>query len=278
MREQEARTMTEIRNQSENYQLTGKDKIKDYFERIQKQGKKLFVPYIVAGDGGLDRLVEQIELLEASGAAAIEIGFPFSDPVADGPTIQEAGLRALSEGVTLDQVLDLLEAHRETRQVPILLMTYINPIFVYGIERFAARCKEAGVDGIIVPDLPMEEEQLLTDDLEQHRLAFIRLAALTSTEERIQELANRSEGFLYAVAVRGTTGARESYEDSVASYLNKLKKIAPVPVLAGFGISTASQARELAQHCDGVIVGSKIVELFHQKKDVEVQKFIEASL
>lgn len=258
--------------------LHGKEKINTYFQAIQKRGENLFVPYIVAGDGGLERLAEQITLLEQSGVAAIELGMPFSDPVADGPTIQKAGMRALDAGITLEKVLDMLEKTRATRKVPIILMTYVNPIFAYGVETFARRCKEAGVDGLIVPDVPMEEETLLTGALDKFDVAFIRLIALTSTEERMRQLAERSEGFLYAVAVRGTTGARANYEDTVASYLQKLKNLSPVPVLAGFGVSNASQAKELSQHCDGVIVGSTIVDLFHKGKDDQVRELVADSL
>src|SRR5690625_1072902 len=258
--------------------LHGKEKINTYFQAIQKRGENLFVPYIVAGDGGLERLAEQITLLEQSGVAAIELGMPFSDPVADGPTIQKAGMRALDAGITLEKVLDMLEKTRATRKVPIILMTYVNPIFAYGVETFARRCKEAGVDGLIVPDVPMEEETLLTGALDKFDVAFIRLVALTSTEERMRQLAERSEGFLYAVAVRGTTGARANYEDTVASYLQKLKNLSPVPVLAGFGVSNASQAKELSQHCDGVIVGSTIVDLFHKGKDDQVRELVADSL
>src|SRR5690625_2236340 len=157
--------------------LHGREKINTYFQAIQKRGEKLFVPYIVAGDGGLERLAEQITLLEQSGVAAIEIGMPFSDPVADGPTIQKAGMRALDAGITLEKVLDMLEKTRATRKVPIILMTYVNPIFAYGVETFARRCKEAGVDGLIVPDVPMEEETLLTGALDKFDVAFIRLVA-----------------------------------------------------------------------------------------------------
>lgn len=256
----------------------GKAKMKAYFEAVQARGDNLFVPYIVAGDGGLDRLQEQIQLLEESGVAAIELGIPFSDPVADGPTIQRAGMRALEAGVTLHGVMDMLEKTRDERTVPIVLMTYVNPIFAYGVAEFAAACEASGVDGLIVPDVPMEEEDLLAEALSAHEVAFIRLVALTSTPERMRALAERSEGFLYAVAVRGTTGARASHDGSVAAYLEKLKKMSDVPVLAGFGVSNPKQAQELSSHCDGVIVGSAIVDLFSEGRDEEVRALVEKSL
>lgn len=256
----------------------GKEKLETYFETIQKRGQNLFVPYIMAGDCSLDMLKERILFLEQTGVAAIELGIPFSDPVADGPTIQEAGLRALKNGTSLKQIISFLESFKNERHVPIVLMAYLNPIYAYGIEQFASDCSDAGVDGVIIPDIPLEEEHLIADALSAHSIAFIRLAALTSTEERLAEIAKRSEGFLYAVSVTGTTGERVSYEDRVYAYLQNLKQISNVPVLAGFGVSNPEQAKQLSSYCDGVIVGSKIVSLFHEGKDEEVKELIEKSL
>lgn len=258
----------------------GKLKIDDYLKKIQSAGKNLFVPFITAGDGdgGVDNLPERIQYLQDSGAATIELGIPFSDPVADGPTIQEASIRALRNGTSLKKVLNVLEPAKNTRAVPIVLMTYINPIFAYGVEAFAADCERVGVDGVIIPDLPMEEESLVADALAKHSIAFIRLAALTSTPERLEEIAKRSEGFLYAVSVTGTTGERAEHQERVSDYLETLKKQANVPVLAGFGVASSEQAHALSAHCDGVIVGSRIVDLLHQGKDAEVRQLIEDSL
>lgn len=256
----------------------GIKKIEAYFKEIKNRGKNLFIPYIVAGDGGLDMLVDRIKLLEESGVAAIELGIPFSDPVADGPTIQRAGMRAIQNGVTLHSVLELMENTKVERNVPIIFMTYFNPIFSYGIEAFASACKRSGVDGVIIPDVPMEEEFMIADTLKKYDIAFIRLVAMTSTIERKKKLAEISEGFLYAVSVTGTTGARSSHDEKVGEYLRSLKEMSNVPVLAGFGVSRPEQARKLSSYCDGVIVGSKIVDLFHEGKDEEVQKLIEESL
>jgi len=256
----------------------GKEKIATYFEKKRAGGKKLFVPYIVAGDGGLDKLKQRIKFLQESGVAAIELGIPFSDPVADGPTIQEASIRSLQHGTTLAKVLEILEPFKEERQVPIILMTYINPIYAYGIEKFALDCERVGVDGVIIPDLPLEEEEIIVNFLDKHHIAFIRLAALTSTPERIKKIAKSSEGFLYAVSVTGTTGARAAHQERVYSYLETLKKHSQVPVLAGFGVSNPKQAHDLSKHCDGVIVGSKIVDLLHQGKKNEVKTLIKKSL
>jgi len=258
----------------------GKEKIATYFESIQRNDQHLFVPYIVAGDGegGVHNLKERITFLQDCGAAAIELGIPFSDPVADGPTIQEGSIRALENGTTLKGVLDVLAIDKEKRDIPIILMTYINPIFAFGIDAFAETCERVGVDGVIIPDVPLEEEALLTAPLAKHSIAFIRLAALTSSTERLEEIASRSEGFLYAVSVKGTTGAREAHQENVATYLEQLKQYSTVPVLAGFGVSNPTQAHALSAHSDGVIVGSKIVDLFHQGKDAEIRRLIEESI
>lgn len=256
----------------------GKEKIATYFKAIQDENKNLFVPYIMAGDCELPVLKERILSLQESGVAAIELGIPFSDPVADGPTIQEAGIRALNNGTTLKKIISFLKEFKDERDVPIVLMAYLNPIYAYGIDKFARDCADSGVSGVIIPDIPLEEEHLVADALSTHSIAFIRLAALTSTPERLAEIAKRSEGFLYAVAVTGTTGERTSYDDRVSTYLEKLKKLSYVPVLAGFGVSNPEQARQLSSHCDGVIVGSKIVSLYHEGKDKEVYELIKESL
>lgn len=253
----------------------GKRRIERVLEEKQAGNRPLFIPYIMAGDGGLDRLTERIQLLEEAGASAIELGIPFSDPVADGPTIQEAGVRALNNGTSLRKILTILEETKEERTIPIIFMTYMNPIYAFGIEAFAKAGKEAGVDGIIIPDLPLEEESIIADVLQAQDIAHIRLAALTSPLERLKEIAKRSEGFLYAVAVTGTTGVREENEAGVHEYLQTLKEHSNVPVLAGFGVSSAKQARELSASCDGVIVGSKIVNLLHQEKTEEITQLIQ---
>ncbi len=255
-----------------------KTKLESHLKNKVANNENLFVPYIMAGDGGLDALKEQILFLESCGVSAIELGIPFSDPVADGPTIQEAGLRSLKAGTTLKGVLDTLKTFIDERNVPIILMTYINPIFNYGVDEFAKDCKASGVSGVIIPDVPYEEEEFLLSPLNSNDIAFIRLAALTSTKERLEKIAKQSEGFLYAVSVTGTTGKRAEHQERVYKYLAGLKEQSNVPVLAGFGISDATQAQKMNESCDGVIVGSAIVDLLHLKKYDEIKSFIQASL
>lgn len=241
------------------------------------KGDRAFIPYIMAGDGGLDHLGEQLFLLQEAGATAVELGIPFSDPVADGPTIQEAGNRALAHGVTLKDVLHEVGRLRNEIQIPIVLMTYLNPVFQYGIQEFAKACHTVGVSGVIVPDLPLEECQILKGDLTKHNIALIQLVSLTSPLDRIQRIAKASEGFLYAVTVTGITGTQNEFAGNLKEHLALLKKCSLVPVMAGFGISTPSQVREMSQIADGVIVGSRIVEAMHSGDHKLIRALIGAS-
>lgn len=246
-------------------------------ESTLAQGDKAFVPYIVAGDGGLEVLPERLIFLEKWGATAVEIGVPFSDPVADGPTIQAASMRALKKGTTLKKVLEKISEVRSKVSLPLIVMTYMNPVYALGLKEFVALAKEVGVDGCIIPDLPLEEEEIITPLLEEAGIELIRLVTLTSPLERIEKIAQRSKGFLYAVTVTGITGARSQFEDRLGHYLAQIKRVSPIPVLAGFGISTPQQVKEISAHCHGVIVGSKIVELFHENNLAEIEKLIQAS-
>ncbi|MDW4526993.1 tryptophan synthase subunit alpha [Rossellomorea marisflavi] len=254
---------------------------KEFLEKALKTelelGNKVFIPYIMAGDGGLDELIPTLRRLEAHGATAIELGIPFSDPVADGPTIQEAGKRALKHGTTLAGVLDVLKGNRHEVTIPLVFMTYINPIFRYGVSRFFRDCREAGVDGLIIPDLPLEHLDLIEADAVEHGIAIIQLATLTSSEERVKELARRSEGFLYAVTVKGITGARKEFDDVISRHLNLLKEHSPVPVLAGFGISSPEHVKTMSQSCDGVVVGSRIIDLLQTDDEETIKSLIGAS-
>ncbi|MCM3215832.1 tryptophan synthase subunit alpha [Niallia taxi] len=251
--------------------------IAERFDEVKRNGDKAFVPYIMAGDGGLETLEEKIKFLENAGATAIELGIPFSDPVADGPIIQAAGIRALQAGTTLKKVFDTLASFRETTTIPIVFMTYLNPILAYGIEAFFASCEKSGVNGLIVPDMPIEEEGLLLSSAQKHQVEIIRLVTLTSSIDRIAEIAKKGNGFLYAVTVTGITGSRTVFQSQLGEHLHKVKEVSPIPVLAGFGISTPEHVKEMTKHCDGVIVGSKIVELFHRNELAEIKSLIAAS-
>jgi len=238
-------------------------------DKIQKalteKEKKAFVPYIMAGDGGLETLKEKLLFLQECGADAVELGIPFSDPVADGPTIQEAGIRALKKGTTLRKVLETIQTFKTEISIPLILMTYLNPLVAYGINKFAEDAANAGISGCIIPDLPLEEEDFILPALEQQEIALIRLVTLTTPVERIKEIGSRATGFIYAVTVTGITGARNNFSEDLAAFLSSVKSVSSVPVLAGFGVSNAEQVREVCKHCDGVIVGSKIIDLFEQR-------------
>ncbi|GEN57567.1 tryptophan synthase alpha chain [Halolactibacillus alkaliphilus] len=253
-----------------------KQQLDAQFKNVLDRGDKLFVPYIMAGDGGLEKLNDQIKFLETAGASAIELGLPFSDPVADGETIQQAGIRSLKAGTTVKGVFETLKKSKG-HKIPIILMTYMNPVFHYGVENFADACVEAGVSGLIVPDLPMEEESMVSEIFKAHDLALIRLVALTSPKSRREALKKRTEGFLYAVTVTGTTGERHTFTERVDHYLEDLKQGAHVPVLAGFGISTPDQVKALSKHADGVIVGSRIVKALHDGDYQVIESLIHAS-
>ncbi len=240
-------------------------------------GDKAFVPYIMAGDGGLGTLKQNILFLQKAGVTAIELGIPFSDPVADGPVIQEAGERALAQGVTLRTVLKELALFTDEVTVPLVIMTYLNPILSYGINEFTKDCSISGISGLIVPDLPLEESDLLRNELVESEIALIQLVSLTSPPERIRKITAAGEGFIYAVTVNGITGVRDGFGDDLQTHLEELKAVSPVPVLAGFGISTPDQVRSIGAFADGVIVGSAIVDAFHRGDLKVVEALVKAA-
>ena len=244
------------------------------FSTLKQENKKAFIPYLMAGDGGLENLVDRLILLEKFGATAIEVGVPFSDPVADGPTIQAAGLRALEKGTTLRGIVKEIEKARKAVSVPIVLMTYLNPIYSYGISEFVRDIQQAGVDGCIIPDLPIEEEDIIVTELEAANVELIRLVTMTTPIERIKEISSKGRGFLYTVTVKGITGVRNEYDAELTQFISTVKKVSSIPVLAGFGISAKEQIEEITKYCDGVIVGSKIVDLFEQNRLSEMEELM----
>jgi tryptophan synthase alpha chain len=230
------------------------------FVEIVRRGRKAFIPYIMAGDPNLGRTVELVRILEDCGADILELGVPFSDPLADGPTIQRAAQRALSEGVTLHKVIELVADLRTRTQIPVVLMTYYNPIFKYGEERFVHDASGAGVDGIIVPDLPPDEAGELLAFSKQSNFDVIFLVAPTSTEDRVRRVSKSSRGFIYYVSITGITGSKLSMDSSISSHVSKIRSMSRKPVAVGFGIATPEEASEVASFADGVIVGSAIVK------------------
>jgi tryptophan synthase alpha chain len=236
------------------------------FRDLRAARGKALIPFITAGDPDLPTTRELAWALEKAGADLLELGVPFSDPLADGTTIQRASQRALENGVTLKGVIGLVEQVRARSPIPIILMSYVNPILRMGAREFATRASDAGVDGIIVPDLPPEEAQQLQEHCTAAQVYTIFLAAPTSTEGRLRRIAEASQGYIYYVALKGVTGARERVQSDLEASLARLRRLTDKPIAVGFGISTAAQVSHVAALADGVIVGSAIVDRIEQRE------------
>ena len=224
--------------------------------------KKAFIPFITAGDQGITTTEKYIRTMARAGATLIEIGIPFSDPVAEGPVIQAASERALSTGVTTDDIFEMVRHLRtgtDALTIPLVFMTYLNPIYVYGVESFMTRCEEVGIQGVIVPDCPLEEKRELSRQAKAHGVSVISLIAPTS-EQRIEGIASQAEGFVYCVSSLGVTGMRSDIKTDIASIVQQIRQYTDIPVAVGFGISTPEQAKAMAHVSDGAIIGSAIVK------------------
>ena len=241
-----------------------KNRIDQRFRDLAARHEPAFIPYITAGDPTLDATEELVVALERAGADVIELGVPFSDPVADGVVNQEAAQRALASGTSLHKIIARVKTLRARTQVPLVLFTYVNPVLAYGYEAFAADAADAGVDGVLCVDLPPEEAEDYKRLLDALGIATIFLIAPTSSPERIALIAQRSSGFVYYVSRTGVTGERADIETSVCEMVAAIKQHTNVPVAVGFGISTPAQSAEVAGYADGVIVGSAIVRLIGQ--------------
>ena len=247
------------------------NRIDKKFQELRGQGTKAFMPYLCAGDPSPELTSKLLLTLEEAGADLIELGVPFSDPIADGPTVQRASERALTHHISLQQILEIVATLRTQTEIPIALMSYYNPIFRMGEDAFCQAAQDAGVDGVIVPDLPPEQAQLLLEIAPRYDLATIFLAAPTSPPERMQLIASVSTGFIYCVSVTGVTGARAMLSDEVAPMIAELRKHTDKPISVGFGVSTPDQATQIAQIADGVIVGSAIVNVVEDNMDDEAK-------
>ena len=247
------------------------NRIDKKFQELRHQGASAFMPYVCAGDPNPELTTKLFLTLEEAGADLIELGVPFSDPIADGPTIQRASERALRHRISLQQILEMVVTLRKQTDIPIALMSYYNPIFRMGEETFCKAAQNAGVDGIIVPDLPPEQAQSLLEIAPQYNLATIFLVAPTSPPERMQLIASVSTGFIYCVSVTGVTGARAMLSDEVKPMIAELRKHTDKPISVGFGISTPEQATQVAQIADGVIVASAIINVAEEHKDDETK-------
>ncbi|KNZ41212.1 tryptophan synthase subunit alpha [Acetobacterium bakii] len=224
------------------------------------KNNKAFIAFLTAGDPTLEKTAEFILTMEKAGADLVEIGIPFSDPIAEGPVIEKANLRALSVGTTTDKIFDMVKRVRTKTQMPLVFLTYMNPVFVYGVEKFFKNCRETGINGIIIPDLPYEEKNEVLGVATAYDVDVITLIAPTS-KDRIQTLAKDATGFIYLVSSMGVTGVRSEIKTDINAIIADIKQVSKTPVAVGFGISTPVQAKEISKTADGVIVGSAIVRI-----------------
>ena len=238
------------------------------FARLRSEERKGFIPYICAGDPSLKKTVDLALALEKAGADLLELGLPFSDPLADGIVNQLAAQRALAAGATVRGVFDCVREIRKSSQIPIVLYSYLNPIFQFGLEKFHREAEAAGVDGLLMLDLPPEEDV----DVGAGDLVHIRLVAPTTPAERMKKIAAAAKGFLYYVSREGVTGAQETVSVSLAEQIAQQRQFSGLPIAIGFGISNADQAREVARHADAVVVGSAIVDLIGKHGIGSVEK------
>jgi len=236
-------------------------KIEKVLRQLKDCGEKALIIYITAGDPNLEVTEELVCSIAEAGADVVELGIPFSDPLADGPTIQQASQRALNGKVTISKILNTIEKIRKKSSVPIALMTYYNPIFHYGLDRFVADSKAVGVDGLIVPDLPLEESRELRDITEGSGVELVSFITPTSAPGRINVISKVAQGFIYCVSVTGVTGTRENLSLDVAEMIRKIRSYTNIPLAIGFGISNPEQAKEATKYADAVIVGSAVVKI-----------------
>jgi tryptophan synthase alpha chain len=244
-------------------------RIEEAFRTAKRDGRAAFIPYITAGDPTLEGTVELVRALAGAGADVIELGVPFSDPIADGPTNQRAAERALAAGTTLSGILAAVEVIRRDLEIPIVLFTYANPVVRYGIDRFAEVAAAAGIDGVLFTDVPAEEMALFDESLSAHELGLIMLVTPTSDRRRMKAAARFGSGFLYLVSRTGVTGARNDLDAELAGNVRAARKASKLPVAVGFGISTPEQVARVARLADGVVVGSAIVSRIGALGDCE---------
>jgi len=234
-------------------------------EIFARPDHKALIAYITVGYPSLESTLELVPVLAESGCDIVELGIPFSDPLADGTTIQEASFQALQSGVTPRVCLDLAKKLRQRVAIPLVFMTYYNPVLHFGLDSFCTACNESGIDGLIIPDLPPDEAADLDASSRQHGLDLIFLLTPTSTTERIRLVAEKSRGFIYMVSLVGVTGARESLPTGLEDFVNRVRKETPQPLCVGFGISTPDQARRVSNVADGVIVGSRLIQIIRDE-------------
>lgn len=252
------------------------NRIAQAFANAKAQNRAAFIPFIMGGDPTMEACEKLLFSLPDAGADIVELGIPFSDPMADGPTIQAAGLRALHSGATLEKILILAEKFRTAHpNIPLVLMGYLNPIYCYGYAQFAEHAAKSGVDGIILVDLPPEEAAEIEPLLSAKNIALVRLIAPTSIPDRLPLLTQHAQGYLYLVSITGITGAGSATEASIAEYVAQIRNVTSLPIAVGFGIKTRAHVEAMGKLADGVVVGSAIVAQ-HAESPQETPAFIRA--
>lgn len=250
-------------------------RIKEAFQNRRDKGGKALITYIVSGDYGYETTKENIRAMVRAGADIIEIGVPFSDPIAEGVVIQEASQHSLSGGTTLRGIFQMVsELREEISEVPFVMMLYLNSIYRFGTEKFFKLCDQCGIDGVIVPDLPLEEKDEIEGEATAYQVEHISLVTPAS-RDRIEKIAAEARGFLYCVSSIGVTGTRKEFSTDFDSFFKTIREYAKIPCAVGFGISGPEQARKMSRYCDGVIVGSAIVKLIRQYGEKSPQKVYE---
>ncbi len=250
----------------------GQKNIEGIFGKVLSENRMVLIPFITAGDPSLNQTEELVVTIAEDGADIVELGVPFSDPLADGPVIQRASERSLRNGTTLEKILTCVGNIRKKSDIPIVLMSYYNPILKMGLNVFVKRAVTAGVDGVIIPDLPPEEAGDWMKSARRAKLATIFLIAPTSTEERIRKIASVSRGFIYYVSLTGVTGARKNLQQDICQRMSLIRRLTKLPICVGFGISKPEHVRQLAKGADGVIVGSALVNLIERNKGDQLRQ------
>jgi tryptophan synthase alpha chain len=256
----------------------GRSRISKVFEELKKEGRKAFIPFITCGFPDLEGTFRLFKILDRCGADIIEIGIPFSDPLADGPVIQKTSKIALEAGINTDTVFETVRTIRKKSDTPVALLVYFNTVYAYGIERFLSNAKRSGVDGMIIPDLPLEEYYKYKILFKKSSIDNIMIASLTSGRERLADIAAAGMGFLYCVSLKGVTGTRSGFSEEVSNFLRDLRSVTDLPLALGFGLSTATQVNQIKDKCDGIIMGSKILDIILKAEDIdkglkELEKF-----
>jgi len=242
-------------------------RIENKFKSLRANDEKALIVYLTAGDPSLDITKQLILALEKAGVDILEIGVPFSDPTADGPVIQAASQRSLKSGTTLEGVLKMVAEVRKVSQIPIVLFGYFNPIFAYGVKKFAHAARTAGVDGVLVVDLPYEEAKELRNYTDAVGIDFVSLIAPTTDKARLKKIAADATGFLYYISITGITGTAAPKIDNIKTEVEKIRKVTKLPIAVGFGISKPRQAREIGRFADGIVIGSAVVRMIDENKN-----------